>query len=63
MESPLPVPAVRVNKIAPVVPIKIPIDRPKVIFSFNKKKDRMTTKIGLTAMIIPEFIEEDKFNP
>ena len=62
-ESPFPVPAVSVNKIAPSVPSKIPTDFPKVIFSFKIKNERITTKIGLTDMIIPELIEEDKFKP
>ena len=62
-ESPEPVPAVSVSKTAPVAPINIPTDFFQVIFSFNMKKDKITTRIGLIVMIIPALIDEDKFSP
>ena len=63
VESPFPEPPAKVNKTAPVAPSNIPIIFVFVILSFKRKKDKMTTKIGFTVMMIPELIEEDKFNP
>jgi hypothetical protein len=48
---------------APVDPRKIPIACVSVILSFRMKYDKMTTMMGLKAMMIPELIADDRFNP
>ncbi len=63
MESPFHVPAVKGSKMAPLVPKRIPTAFVTVIDSFKTKNERITTKIGLKAIMIPELIEDDKFKP
>lgn len=63
MESPEPVPALSVNKSAPENPKPIPIARFHVMRSPFRKNEINKTKIGLNAMMIPEFMEDDKLSP
>ena len=55
--------ALNVNKIAPKAPSRIPHIRVIVMCSFKTKRDKTTTIMGFNAIIIPEFIAEDKFKP
>ena len=56
-------PPKRIKMLAPVVPKIIPTSLLRLIFSFNKKYEKTSTKIGPVVMIKDALMGVVKFNP